>query len=45
MLCKIYDTAIIGAGLAGLQTARLLAASGARVLLLDRRASVCEQIR
>lgn len=40
----MYDVAVIGAGLAGLQTARLLAARGAKVLLADRRASVCEKI-
>jgi flavin-dependent dehydrogenase len=40
----MFDTAVIGAGLAGLQTARLLAARGARVVLIDRRASVCERI-
>src|SRR6266849_1328177 len=41
----MYDSAVIGAGLAGLQTARLLASRGARVLLVDRRASVCEHIQ
>ena len=40
----MHDVAIIGAGLAGLQTARLLAARGASVLLIDRRSSVCERI-
>jgi len=35
-----YDTAIIGAGLAGLQCARLLAGKGIRVVLIDRRASI-----
>ena len=40
----MYDVAVIGAGLAGLQTARLLAARGAKVVLIDRRASVCERI-
>jgi geranylgeranyl reductase family protein len=34
------DTAIIGAGLAGLQCARLLAQRGLRVLLIDRKASL-----
>jgi flavin-dependent dehydrogenase len=41
----MYDVVIAGAGLAGLQTARLLAARGARVLLADPRNSVCERIR
>ena len=40
----MYDTAVIGAGLAGLQTARHLASRGAKVVLIDRRASVCERI-
>lgn len=35
-----YDIAVIGAGLAGLQTARLLAARGLRVVILDRKSSV-----
>jgi len=35
-----YDVTIIGAGLAGLQCARLLAASGLRVLLVDRKKSL-----
>ena len=35
-----YDLAVIGAGLAGLQCARLCASRGLRVLLLDRKASV-----
>jgi flavin-dependent dehydrogenase len=39
-----FDTAVVGAGLSGLQTARLLASRGARVLLLDRRSSVTEGI-
>jgi geranylgeranyl reductase family protein len=34
------DVAIVGAGLAGLQCARLLATRGLRVILLDRKASV-----
>jgi flavin-dependent dehydrogenase len=34
---KVYDVVIIGAGLAGLQCARLLGAEGARVLLVDRK--------
>ena len=32
-----YDVTIIGAGLAGLQCARLLARKGLRVLLVDRK--------
>lgn len=35
-----YDTIIIGAGLAGLQCARLLGRQGLRVLLVDRKASL-----
>jgi flavin-dependent dehydrogenase len=35
-----YDIAVIGAGLAGLQCARLVAARGFRVVVLDRKASV-----
>lgn len=35
-----FDAVIVGAGLAGLQTARLLARRGARVLLADRKAAV-----
>jgi flavin-dependent dehydrogenase len=42
--CKVlamnYDVAVIGAGLAGLQCARLLASRGLQVVLLDRKASV-----
>src|SRR5689334_8247309 len=41
----MHDVLIIGAGPAGLQAARLLAARGLRVLLVDRRASVADQIR
>lgn len=39
-----YDVAVIGAGLAGLQCARLLAARGLRVLLLDRKASLADAV-
>ena len=35
-----YDIAVIGAGLAGLQCARLLAARGLRVVLIDRKVSL-----
>jgi flavin-dependent dehydrogenase len=35
-----YDVTIIGAGLAGLQCARLLSTSGLRVLLVDRKKSL-----
>jgi geranylgeranyl reductase family protein len=38
------DTVIVGAGLAGLQCARLLAARGIRVLLLDRKSSVADSV-
>ncbi|HET7434408.1 MAG TPA: NAD(P)/FAD-dependent oxidoreductase [Thermoanaerobaculia bacterium] len=40
-----YDTLIAGAGLAGLQCARLLAQRGLRVLLVDRKASLVETIQ
>jgi flavin-dependent dehydrogenase len=40
----IYDVAIVGAGLAGLQCARLLAARGLRVVLLDRKASLAAPV-
>ena len=38
------DVTVIGAGLAGLYTARLLAARGARVLLVDRKESLAAPI-
>jgi flavin-dependent dehydrogenase len=41
---KAYDVAVIGAGLAGLQCARLLATRGLRVALLDRKRSVGDAI-
>jgi flavin-dependent dehydrogenase len=37
---KHYDVAIVGAGLAGLQCARLLGRQGLRVLLIDRKNSL-----
>ncbi len=39
-----YDVAVIGAGLAGLQCARLLAQRGLRVAILDRKASVASPV-
>lgn len=39
-----YDVIIVGAGLAGLQTARLLGEHGFRVLLVDRKAAVDQSI-
>jgi flavin-dependent dehydrogenase len=39
-----FDTIIIGAGLAGLQCARLLARTGVKVLLVDRKTSLTESI-
>jgi flavin-dependent dehydrogenase len=41
---KSYDVMIIGAGLAGLQCARLLAKSGATVAIVDRKTSVAKSI-
>lgn len=41
----MYDVAIIGAGLAGLQLARLLARAGTSVFLADARSSVTESVR
>jgi flavin-dependent dehydrogenase len=40
-----YDVTIIGAGLAGLQCARLLAADGISVLVVDRKSDVRRAIR
>ncbi|HYC88446.1 MAG TPA: NAD(P)/FAD-dependent oxidoreductase [Thermoanaerobaculia bacterium] len=39
-----YDIALIGAGLAGLRCARLLAARGLRVVLLDRKPSLAAPV-
>jgi flavin-dependent dehydrogenase len=40
-----YDVTIVGAGLAGLQCARLLAAAGVTVLLVDRKSSVAHSVQ
>lgn len=40
----MYDVAVIGAGLAGLQCARLLAARGLRVVLADRKPSLAAPV-
>jgi flavin-dependent dehydrogenase len=41
---KHYDVIVIGAGLAGLQCARLLGQQGVRVLLADRKLSLADSI-
>ncbi len=41
---KIYDVVIIGAGLAGLQCARLLSRQGAKILLVDRKTDLTKGI-
>lgn len=41
----MYDVTIVGAGLAGLQLARLAARGGASVLLVDARRDVTESVR
>ena len=41
----MFDVAVVGAGLAGLQTARLLATRGLRVALIDRKRSLSEGIQ
>jgi flavin-dependent dehydrogenase len=44
MFMDSYDVTIIGAGLAGLQCARLLARQGVRVLLVDRKNTLDQKI-
>jgi len=41
----VYDVVVVGAGLAGLQCARLLGLSGLRVLLVERKASLVDRIQ
>ncbi|MBS1798024.1 MAG: NAD(P)/FAD-dependent oxidoreductase [Acidobacteria bacterium] len=41
---KTYDVVIIGAGLAGLQCARLLARQGAEILLVDRKTELAKGV-
>ncbi|MGZ8851521.1 MAG: FAD-dependent monooxygenase, partial [Thermoanaerobaculia bacterium] len=41
----VYDVVVVGAGLSGLQCARLLGLSGLRVLLVDRKASLVDRIQ
>jgi flavin-dependent dehydrogenase len=41
---KNYDAVIIGAGLAGLQCARLLAGRGAKILLVDRKTDLAKGV-
>jgi flavin-dependent dehydrogenase len=41
----MYDVTVVGAGLAGLQCARLLGLRGLRVLLVDRKASLADRIQ
>jgi flavin-dependent dehydrogenase len=41
---KTFDVVIIGAGLAGLQCAKLLARQGAKILLVDRKKDLAKGI-
>jgi flavin-dependent dehydrogenase len=41
----VYDVVVLGAGLAGLQTARLAARGGASVLLIDARRRITDGVR
>ena len=41
---ETFDVVVIGAGLAGLQCSRLLAANGFRILLVDRKPSVAHSV-
>ena len=41
---KTFDVVVIGAGLAGLQCSRLLAAQGFRILLVDRKPTVAHSV-
>src|SRR5689334_4388079 len=41
----MFDIAVVGAGLAGLQCARLLASRGLRVALIDRERSVADTVQ
>lgn len=41
---ETFDVVVIGAGLAGLQCARLLAAQGFRILLVDRKPTVAHSV-
>ncbi len=41
---KTFDVVVIGAGLAGLQCSRLLAAQGFRILLVDRKPTLAHSV-